>query len=313
MSVRLSWAQARLRDAGIDSLVLDHHTSLVEGSIGAIPRRLMVAERDHAARPRHHRRRRGGAALSAPVPAAPTSEDSLLGGRVRLGSRATAPAPRSIRSSSPPRCRPSRRQLVLDIGCGSGAATLCLAARVPQCRVVGLELQPDLARLAGDNVALNGMAARVTMHCRRPAAAAARAGPGSFDHVMANPPFLERGRAQPVAQPGEGRRRDRGRGGSRRLGPLRGENGAAQGEHHLRAPRRPHRRAARPAWRAGPAGSSCSRCGRGGTRCRPRSGARSQAGGGAGASAAGLVLHEADGRFTAAAEAVLRHGEALPL
>jgi hypothetical protein len=45
--VRLSWAQARLSDAGIDSLVLDHHTSLVEGSIGAIPRRLMVAEKDH--------------------------------------------------------------------------------------------------------------------------------------------------------------------------------------------------------------------------------------------------------------------------
>lgn len=45
--VRLSWAQARLKDAGIDSLVLDHHTSLVEGSIGAIPRRLMVAVRDH--------------------------------------------------------------------------------------------------------------------------------------------------------------------------------------------------------------------------------------------------------------------------
>jgi hypothetical protein len=46
-AVRLSWAQARLRDAGIDCLVLDHHTSLVEGSIGAIPRRLMVAEQDH--------------------------------------------------------------------------------------------------------------------------------------------------------------------------------------------------------------------------------------------------------------------------
>jgi hypothetical protein len=46
--VRLSWAQALLRDAGIDSVVLDHHTSLVEGSIGAIPRRLMVPERDHS-------------------------------------------------------------------------------------------------------------------------------------------------------------------------------------------------------------------------------------------------------------------------
>ena len=45
--VRLSWAQARLREAGIDSLVLDHHTSLVEGSIGAIPRRLVVAVADH--------------------------------------------------------------------------------------------------------------------------------------------------------------------------------------------------------------------------------------------------------------------------
>jgi hypothetical protein len=46
--VRLSWAEAQLRAAGIDCLVLDHHTSLVEGNIGAIPRRLMVAERDHA-------------------------------------------------------------------------------------------------------------------------------------------------------------------------------------------------------------------------------------------------------------------------
>jgi Putative prokaryotic signal transducing protein len=47
-AVRLSWLQALLRDSGIESLVLDHHTSLVEGSIGAIPRRLMVAERDFA-------------------------------------------------------------------------------------------------------------------------------------------------------------------------------------------------------------------------------------------------------------------------
>jgi hypothetical protein len=46
-AVRLSWAQALLRDAGIESFVLDHHASLVDGSIGAIPRRLMVTERDH--------------------------------------------------------------------------------------------------------------------------------------------------------------------------------------------------------------------------------------------------------------------------
>jgi hypothetical protein len=45
--VRLSWVEALLADAGIVSLVLDQHTSLVEGSIGAIQRRLMVDERDH--------------------------------------------------------------------------------------------------------------------------------------------------------------------------------------------------------------------------------------------------------------------------
>jgi Putative prokaryotic signal transducing protein len=46
-AVRLSFLQALLRDSGIDSLVLDHHTSSIEGSISAIPRRLMVAERDY--------------------------------------------------------------------------------------------------------------------------------------------------------------------------------------------------------------------------------------------------------------------------
>jgi hypothetical protein len=45
--VRLSWAQALLADAGIECLVLDQHTSLIEGSIGAIQRRLMVDDPDH--------------------------------------------------------------------------------------------------------------------------------------------------------------------------------------------------------------------------------------------------------------------------
>jgi putative signal transducing protein len=45
--VRLSFLEALLRDSGIESLVLDHHTSLVEGSIGAIPRRLMVQDDDY--------------------------------------------------------------------------------------------------------------------------------------------------------------------------------------------------------------------------------------------------------------------------
>ena len=42
--VRLSWAVAVLTGDGIPSFVLDQHTSPVEGSIGAIQRRLMVEE-----------------------------------------------------------------------------------------------------------------------------------------------------------------------------------------------------------------------------------------------------------------------------
>ena len=46
--VKLSWLEALLADAGIDMLVLDTHTSIVEGSLGILPRRVMVADDDHA-------------------------------------------------------------------------------------------------------------------------------------------------------------------------------------------------------------------------------------------------------------------------
>jgi hypothetical protein len=44
--VRMSFLVALLRDAGIDSVVWDAFASATEGSIGAIPRRLMVAATD---------------------------------------------------------------------------------------------------------------------------------------------------------------------------------------------------------------------------------------------------------------------------
>jgi hypothetical protein len=46
--VRLSFLTALLADAGIGCVLLDQHMSAVEGSIGAIPRRLMVAEADYS-------------------------------------------------------------------------------------------------------------------------------------------------------------------------------------------------------------------------------------------------------------------------
>ena len=45
--VKISWLQALLADSGIEAVVLDGHTSVLEGSIGAIPRRVVVADEDY--------------------------------------------------------------------------------------------------------------------------------------------------------------------------------------------------------------------------------------------------------------------------
>jgi hypothetical protein len=44
--VRLSFLLCLLRDAGIEADILDSQISAVEGSIGAFPRRLVVADDD---------------------------------------------------------------------------------------------------------------------------------------------------------------------------------------------------------------------------------------------------------------------------
>jgi hypothetical protein len=44
--VYLSFAEAVLKDAGIDCLVFDQNMSVMEGSLGVLPRRLMVPDDD---------------------------------------------------------------------------------------------------------------------------------------------------------------------------------------------------------------------------------------------------------------------------
>lgn len=46
--VLISYLEHRLREVGIEALVLDSHMSLVEGSLGVLPRRIMVGDGDLA-------------------------------------------------------------------------------------------------------------------------------------------------------------------------------------------------------------------------------------------------------------------------
>ena len=47
-AVFLSWLTMRLEEEDVDAVVLDTHTAIAEGSIGAIQRRVMVADDDLA-------------------------------------------------------------------------------------------------------------------------------------------------------------------------------------------------------------------------------------------------------------------------
>jgi len=46
--VLISWLKAELKARRIEVLVLDEHTSILDGSVQAIPRRIMVADADQA-------------------------------------------------------------------------------------------------------------------------------------------------------------------------------------------------------------------------------------------------------------------------
>ena len=78
---------------------------------------------------------------------------------------------------------------VLELGIGTAAAALCLAWRVPEVRLTGLELRPEIAALARQNVAANGFGERVTVVTGSLLHPPAGLLDGQFDHVMMNPPY----------------------------------------------------------------------------------------------------------------------------
>ena len=252
--------------------------------------------------------------MSSPEAISPSvTEDRLLGGRIRLrqpadGYRAAIdPVFLAASVAAEP------HQLVLDVGCGPGAAMLCLAARVPHCRVVGLEMQRDLVRLAGDNAILNAMEARVSVMIGDLLHPPPRLSPGAFDHVMANPPFNERGRATPPSIPGKA---DATIEGDADLAAwVRFSLAMVRSKGTVTFIHRADRIDALLGQIAGRAGEVVvfplwAGQGRAASRVLVR--ARKQIVAPA-RLAAGLVLHEPDGRLSAAAEAVLRAGGGLEL
>jgi tRNA1(Val) A37 N6-methylase TrmN6 len=129
------------------------------------------------------------------------TEDTILGGRVVVRQPARGYRVNLdtllLAASLPPEGAPDGSRLV-EVGCGVGAALLAVARNYqgtrPSCRFVGVERDAPTAKLARENVALNGLS-----HCVEIAEVDALSPPaalGVFDRVFFNPPYDE---------PGEGR------------------------------------------------------------------------------------------------------------
>ncbi len=239
--------------------------------------------------------------------------DRLLGGRVLLSQPArgyrVAIDPVVLAAAVPALAG----ERVLDAGAGTGAATLCLAVRVPGCKIVGIELQGALQRIAVTNVAQNCLGERVEVLAGDLIHPLPRFAQEGFDHVMTNPPHLaaQASSAPPLAERAiahlestvpleawlQACLRMLKSGGTltlihraERLGEILTALGGGLGELVIF-----------PLWPG--QGKPAKR-----VLVRGRKGSRAPL-----SLMRGLVLHEVDGGFSPAAEAVLRHGQALML
>ena len=123
--------------------------------------------------------------MTEALPDAAYSEDTLLGGRVKLRQKRhgyrVAIDPVLLAAAVPAAAGDN----VLDIGCGAGAAALCLATRVQGSRVTGIEVQRDRPAAAKSRSACEPRR-RIE---RRPAAAAAATGAWQLCACYGEPAF----------------------------------------------------------------------------------------------------------------------------
>jgi tRNA1(Val) A37 N6-methylase TrmN6 len=313
--VFLSWLQAALEDAGIHTLLLDQHMSIVEGSLGILPRRLLVPDDAlDAAKAIMEAGPDQSVVEGIVLDDVATTADSLLGGRVVFyqpaeGYRA-AIDPVLLAAALPARAGDH----VLDLGAGAGAAALCLARRVAECRVTGLEIDPAMVSIARTNAAENGMSERLAFVAGNVAAPPKELKPESFDAVMLNPPFRAEGSGTPSPDAGKQRANEEAAEADLRLW-LATALEMLKPKGTLALIHRADRLDELAALLFGKAGELTilplwPKAGKPAKRAilRARKGIKTGA-----ALLPGLVLHDADGKYTAAAEAVLRDGAALGL
>lgn len=249
-----------------------------------------------------------------------TSCDSFLDGRFRAfqpesGPRAAIDA--LFLAASVP-VKSGNNEHVLEAGMGTGVASLALAARIRDVEITGVEIQPCLSALAGGNIRLNDFSSRIEvieadLTGPRAALLDAELKPETYAHVLANPPFYSSDRARTPANKSVARAYVAEEGSLEAWIKFLAAMAAPRGTATII-----HRAEALPELLEGMhsrfggltvfplfprAGEPASR-----VIVRGIKGSRAPV-----VLAHGLILHEADGQYTQAAEKILREGEGLGL
>jgi tRNA1Val (adenine37-N6)-methyltransferase len=127
------------------------------------------------------------------------TEGTLLGGAIRYGQPKTGYRtgiePIFLAAAVPAHAG----NQVLEAGTGAGAGLLCLAQRVAEICGLGVEIEPEMARRAAANFAANGRPnLAVLTGDLHDFSAGLHAEGRLFDHVMANPPWHNATGSPPV-------------------------------------------------------------------------------------------------------------------
>ena len=201
-------------------------------------------------------------------------------------------------------------EVALELGAGVGTASLCLLARQPGLAVTALEVHPELAALARENGIGNALEDRFRVVEGDILAIPPALAPGTFDHVFLNPPYLVRGEGRAAAsgwgriatEEGEAVLEDWIATAVKMAGPKGTITVIHRADSLPRLLSALHQQAGEialaPLWPT--PGRAAKRIV---VRARKSSKAPARV-------VPGLVLHGDDGRFSSAAEAILRDGEA---
>lgn len=88
---------------------------------------------------------------------------------------------------------PKRTDRAVDLGCGTGAIAMLMAAHCPGLQVDAVEIQPEIADMAARSVALNDMGDRMRVHEMDMREAWRTLGAEKFSLVACNPPYGRKG------------------------------------------------------------------------------------------------------------------------